>query len=204
MTTGGDAYLRTNPIFNRNKLKLGVFAFNGTAAVMTKLPEQYAVTWENCLDVALEADAAGFEALVPYARWRTSAGSQHRSGRVYENLTWTSAIAAKTNYTCVMTTIHVSLLHPLMLAKAASTIDHISNGRFALNIVCGWYKAETEMFGMTMMEHDERYDYAEEWLKMSSRCFGQTTNLLASRATISKSNERCHSLSPYSGQCRRS
>src|SRR4029077_15794330 len=35
-----------------------------------------------------------------------------------------------------MGTCHVPLVHPLMVAKMAATIDHVTNGRFALNVVC--------------------------------------------------------------------
>ena len=44
------------------------------------------------------------------------------------------------------------------------TIDHITDGRFALNVVTGWHTAEIEMFGAPLLPHDERYDVAREWL----------------------------------------
>lgn len=159
----------TNPLFNRNKLKLGVFSSNGGGHVMTRVPEQYQPTWPNALDVAVQADTAGFEALVPYARWRPFVHPQHRSGRVFETLTWAAAIAARTSYSAVMSTCHVPLMHPVLAAKAGATIDHVSNGRFALNIVCGWYKPEIEMFGAEQMGHAERYDYADAWITAVKR-----------------------------------
>jgi alkanesulfonate monooxygenase SsuD/methylene tetrahydromethanopterin reductase-like flavin-dependent oxidoreductase (luciferase family) len=145
-------------------MKLGVFAFNGGAATMTTVPEQYELTWPNTLDVAREADQAGFEALVPYARWRSFVGPEHRSGRVFETLTWAAALAAQTTQSAVMSTCHVPLVHPLLAAKAAATIDHISNGRFALNIVCGWFEPEIEMFNAPRLDHERRYGYADEWV----------------------------------------
>ena len=42
----------------------------------------------------------------------------------------------------VLTTSHVPTVHPIMAAKQATTVDHISGGRFALNIVCGWFAPE--------------------------------------------------------------
>ena len=53
-----------------------------------------------------------------------------------------------------------------MAAKQATTVDHISGGRFALNIVCGWFRPELEMFGAPLMEHDMRYEYAAEWIEI--------------------------------------
>src|SRR5262249_31374784 len=67
-------------------------------------------------------------------------------------------------YVTVLATVRVPLVHPLMVAKMAATIDHVTNGRFALNVVCGWFKNEFDMFGAHMRPHDDRYRYATEWL----------------------------------------
>ena len=45
----------------------------------------------------------------------------------------------------------------------AATADHISGGRFGLNVVAGWYAKELAMFGVTQREHDDRYAVADEW-----------------------------------------
>jgi alkanesulfonate monooxygenase SsuD/methylene tetrahydromethanopterin reductase-like flavin-dependent oxidoreductase (luciferase family) len=159
-----DPRAATNPLFNSNPLKLGVFAFNGGGATMTTVPEQFELTWPNSLDVAVQADRAGFEALVPYARWRSFVDPLHRSGHVFETLTWAAGLAAQTQYSAVMSTCHVPIVHPLLAAKAAATIDVISGGRFALNIVCGWFEPEIEMFDIPRLGHDERYRFADEWI----------------------------------------
>jgi alkanesulfonate monooxygenase SsuD/methylene tetrahydromethanopterin reductase-like flavin-dependent oxidoreductase (luciferase family) len=67
----------------------------------------------------------------------------------------------------------VPLVHPLMVAKMSSTSDPVTNGRFALNIVCGWFKNEFDMFGATMRPHDDRYKYATEWLDFLKRAWTQ-------------------------------
>ena len=56
-----------------------------------------------------------------------------------------------------------------MAAKQSQTIDHITGGRFALNVVTGWHRPEIEMFGAPLMDHDKRYDMAEEWLHIITR-----------------------------------
>ncbi len=55
-------------------------------------------------------------------------------------------------------------MHPLLVARLCSTIDAISGGRFALNVVGGWNRREFDMFGIDLVEHDQRYVYLEEWL----------------------------------------
>jgi alkanesulfonate monooxygenase SsuD/methylene tetrahydromethanopterin reductase-like flavin-dependent oxidoreductase (luciferase family) len=52
----------------------------------------------------------------------------------------------------------------LIAAKQCVTADHIGEGRFALNVVCGWNEGEFEMFGATLHEHETRYEHAQEWL----------------------------------------
>ena len=78
--------------------------------------------------------------------------------------TWAAGIAAKTNQIGVLATVHAPLVHPVTAAKQAATIDHIADGRFALNLVCGWNRPEFEMFGVELNDHARRYEYAAEWL----------------------------------------
>jgi alkanesulfonate monooxygenase SsuD/methylene tetrahydromethanopterin reductase-like flavin-dependent oxidoreductase (luciferase family) len=155
----------TNPIFNDNKMKLGVFGFNASnGCSITMAPERHIPDWSRDLKMAQAADRMGFEALVPLGRWRGFDGLTNFNGICFETYTWAAGLGAGTRNPSVMATSHVPTIHPIVAAKQAATIDQISNGRFALNIVCGWFTPEMEMFGGTMMEHDLRYDYAQEWL----------------------------------------
>lgn len=173
VTMSDDPRAATNPLFNRNRLKLGVFAFNGNGAYMTKIREQFDPTWPNTLDVARQADSAGWEALVPYARWRAFVAPGHRSGTVFDCYTWAAAVSALTRYSCVLSTVHVPIIHPIVGAKMGTTIDHVSGGRFGLNIVCGWFSEEIKMFGAAPMDHDARYAYADEWISCVKRMWSE-------------------------------
>jgi FMNH2-dependent dimethyl sulfone monooxygenase len=42
----------------------------------------------------------------------------------------------------VIAAVHPGLWHPGVLAKLGATADHLSRGRFAVNVVSGWFKAE--------------------------------------------------------------
>src|SRR5579885_51527 len=164
-----DPRTKTNPIFRANQLKLGVFALNAEINAMTTVPEKFVPTWENSLAVARIADASGYEALVPYARWCSFGPDEHHySARCFENLTWAAAIAASTRHACVMSTVQVMTVHPLLAAKAMTTIDHVSGGRFGLNIVVG-NAMENAMFGAPPIPHAAYYDYAEEWITVVKR-----------------------------------
>lgn len=85
--------------------------------------------------------------------------------------TWTAAAAvseATTNIE-IIAAIKPLLFHPGVLAKMATTIDHISDGRFAINLVSGWFQTEMQQLAIPMPEHDERYKYSEEWLGVVRR-----------------------------------
>ena len=151
----------------KNKLQLGVFAANLDGGLTaTTAPERQDLSWANSVDIATVADQAGFELQVPLARWRSLGGVTNFNGRNYEGLTWAAGLSAVTRASQVFATIHVPVIHPIVAAKQMTTIDHISNGRFGLNLVCGWFPAEFEMFGAPMMGHDERYAYAGEWIEI--------------------------------------
>jgi FMNH2-dependent dimethyl sulfone monooxygenase len=157
----------TNPIFNSNKLKLGTFCTN-TIPNMTFVPEVVQPTWANTLASARIADDAGLEAIVPIARWKgyLDGRPDHPSNDVLDVFAWAAAMAQATHYSCVFATSHAPTMHPLLVAKLCATIDAISGGRFALNVVGGWNRREFDMFGIDLVEHDQRYVYLEEWLRV--------------------------------------
>jgi len=125
--------------------------------------------WPDVSDVARLADEAGFEAMVPVARWKGFGGATSFNGDSFETYTWAAGLGAQTARTAVFATSHVPTVHPVVAAKQATTIDHISGGRFALNVVCGWFEPEFAMFGRPMMDHATRYEYAAEWLEIVRR-----------------------------------
>ena len=126
-------------LFGGNRMKLGVMAFNCShGSTITTVPEAWKLNWPDTKDIAQEVDRAGMEALLPVGRWKGYGGPSNFNNCTFESFTWASAIGAVTNYCTVLATVHVPLVHPLMVAKMAATIDHVTGGRFAMNVVCGW------------------------------------------------------------------
>jgi alkanesulfonate monooxygenase SsuD/methylene tetrahydromethanopterin reductase-like flavin-dependent oxidoreductase (luciferase family) len=171
---GGDRLLQnrldTNPALGSRKLKLGTFQTNlDSGCVMSGLDGRLDITWPNTVALAKLADEMEFEAIVPVARWRGFGGANNPQGPGFETYTWAAGIAASTAKSGVISTSHISLVHPLIAAKQCTVIDHISNGRFMLNIVCGWNGPEMDMLGVPLMRHEDRYACAEEWLGIIRR-----------------------------------
>ena len=159
---------RQNPVLaSPNRLKLGVFGVNVSCGCsMTDMPESLKVEWDESVAIAKAADAAGIEAIIPVARWKGMGGNVDFNNRNFETFTWAAGLAAVTERIGVFATFHVPTVHPVRAAKEVATIDHISNGRFCLNMVAGWNENEIAMFGAPQREHDTRYDVADEWISL--------------------------------------
>lgn len=163
--------MSTNPMLSStNKLKLAVFGLNVShGCSMTDSPEVLQVTWDESVRVAQLAESAGIEAVIPVARWKGMGGNVNFNHRNFETFTWAAGLSAVTSRICVFATFHVPTVHPIRAAKEVATIDHISKGRFGLNIVAGWNAKEIGMFGVEQKEHDARYDVADDWITLCKR-----------------------------------
>ena len=168
--TEPDGRAGTNPLFNANRMKLGLFGLNvSKGCAMTTAEGALELDWPKNLELAQIADRAGIEALIPVGRFLGMGGPSNFNGDSYEVYCWAAGMAQGTSNTAVMSTSNVLMSHPVVAAKQIATIDHISQGRFALNIICGWYEKEYELFGASIMEHDARYDLADEWIGIAKR-----------------------------------
>ena len=157
-----------NPLFGPNRFKLGIFSVNADGGIaITRVPERWRAEWPDIEAVAAMADRAGFEFILPIARWKGFGGETDARGRSFETLTHGAALAALTRRIAIFSTVHAPLVHPVFAAKAIATIDHVSNGRAGLNIVCGWNQPEFEMFGTG--QPDERYAHGLEWYEIFAR-----------------------------------
>ncbi|MFZ8885963.1 MAG: LLM class flavin-dependent oxidoreductase [Steroidobacteraceae bacterium] len=150
-----------------NKLKLGVFGLNvSSGCSMTDRPDTLKIEWQESVRVAKLADSLGLEAVIPVARWKGMGGKVNFNHRNFETFTWAAGLSAVTERIGVFATFHVPTVHPVRAAKEVATIDHISGGRFGLNIVAGWNEREIAMFGIPQKEHDVRYDVADDWISL--------------------------------------
>jgi dimethylsulfone monooxygenase len=159
-------------MYNKNVLKIGLFGANcSSARTATLVPERWLATWPDCLAMARIADEAGIDFLLPIGRWKGYGGDSDFHGTTLETVTWACGLLAATRRITVFGTVHAPLFHPLIAAKEMVTADHIGNGRFGLNLVAGWNEGEFQMFGVEQREHDERYEFAQEWLDVIKRAW---------------------------------
>jgi len=150
-----------------NPFQLAVFGCNVShGCTISTSAGGIAVTWEESLRLAHRAEALGFEAFIPVCRWKGFGGPSAFNHRTFETYTWAAALAQATRRMHVFATTAMPTIHPVMAAKQSATIDHVSGGRFGLNVVAGWNSDESAMFGQRQLPHAERYAYADEWMRL--------------------------------------
>ncbi len=78
-----------------------------------------------------------------------------------------SALAFATKRLGFACTYSTSYFAPYQAAKVFSTFDHLTKGRIAWNVVTSYLPDANANFGIgDQMEHDERYERAEEYLEV--------------------------------------
>jgi len=159
-----------------NKFKVAIFGANVSTGQggLTFADEAIKLgNWDEIRGLAVKADRYGVEGFIPIARWTGLSGPDRPWGRQFETFTWAAGLAAVTENIQIFATCHVPFIHPLIAAKMSATIDHISGGRMGLNAVAGYFKPEYRMFGLELPEHDERYQLADEWMRLVERLWSE-------------------------------
>jgi dimethylsulfone monooxygenase len=155
----------SHPVFSGNKFKLGLFSANCSGGMSsTKVPERWVASWDNNRALAVLADEAGLDFLLPVARWKGFGGATDFQGASLETIVWATGMLAATRKIGVFATVHTAFFHPVIAAKQLATADHIGAGRLGVNVVFGWNKQEYDMLGLALPEDNaDRYAYGEEW-----------------------------------------
>jgi alkanesulfonate monooxygenase SsuD/methylene tetrahydromethanopterin reductase-like flavin-dependent oxidoreductase (luciferase family) len=161
-------------LYTTNRLKLGLFGANcSSGRAVTLLPERWKASWRDNLALARMADEAGLEFLLPIARWKGYGGDTDYQGATFETITWATGLLAVTNRIVVFGTVHAPLFPPIIAAKQMVTADHVGEGRFGLNLVCGWNEGEFRMFGVQPGDHERRYAQGQEWIDALSEIWSR-------------------------------
>jgi len=123
-------------------------------------------------------------------RFENSMDSQLRYGALgalrLDPMIVLSALAATTTHLGLASTISTSYFEPYAVARALATLDHLSDGRAAWNIVTSFQQAEAANFGLTdQLSRDERYERAEEFVEVTSKLWDSWKDdaIVADRAT---------------------
>src|SRR5689334_14055834 len=84
-----------------------------------------------------------------------------------EPITVLAAVAVATKRIGLIATASTTYSEPFNLARQFASIDHISNGRAAWNIVTSWLATAAANFGSAgQVSHADRYDRGEEFMEV--------------------------------------
>ena len=85
------------------------------------------------------------------------------TGPYYEGWTLLAGLAAVTKKARIGVLVSCNTFrHPSLLAKQATTVDHISNGRLEVGLGTGWVEFEHTMFGIEYPDNAERVDRSRQ------------------------------------------
>jgi FMNH2-dependent dimethyl sulfone monooxygenase len=153
-------------------LEVSLFAWNirgglcGSKATLSD-PDRYRDYWQWPIASQLlrEAERIGMDGQFQFGMWKGFPGP---AGWATSGLEWSTASAAASAITermVMVSTAHLGFgYHPVHLAKMGGCLDHISNGRWRLNIVAGQLPDDFRMFGMKDIPSGaERYAICDEF-----------------------------------------
>jgi long-chain alkane monooxygenase len=110
------------------------------------------------------------DVLGPYDVYRGTSDASIYSGvqiPVNDPLMLVPAMASVTEHLGFGVTCALTYEHPYPFARRASTLDHLTKGRFGWNIVSGYLDSAARNFGFEVQtQHDDRYELAEEYMEV--------------------------------------
>lgn len=107
------------------------------------------------------AEEAGFDYALTQIRFTAGYGAEYQ----HESVAFSHALLGATEKLKVIAAILPGPWTPSLAAKQLATIDQLTAGRIAVNIVSGWFKGEFQAIGEPWLEHDERYRRSEEFIR---------------------------------------
>ena len=184
------------PVMNSdNRLMLGLYGWNVSCGVTIskavldnppKLRDFH--EWETAQYLIKESERIGFEFELPIARMRGSGGKIGFHEDSIDSLCQAPALAQVTSKIGLFSTVMMgSHFHPLHIAKMGANFDHISDGRWGINIVAGWNRTENELFGLgeaeevglfnlTSIDHNMRYEMTDEFITLIKQTWALQSN----------------------------
>ncbi|MET4697944.1 pyrimidine oxygenase [Constrictibacter sp. MBR-5] len=148
-------------------MDVGVFIPIGNNGwLISTTSPQYLPTFDLNKEIVQKAEGYGFDFALSMIKLRGYGGPSRYWDFNLESFTLMAGLAAVTNRIKIFASVAVLTVPPAFAARMAVTIDSISHGRFGLNIVSGWQKAEYEQMGIWPGEvfFADRYAYCTEYV----------------------------------------
>jgi dimethylsulfone monooxygenase len=135
--------------------------------------EHMQASWDYTKRLALRSEEIGYDlSLIAELNLNDIKGIEAPSLDAWST---SAALAAVTQSLELMVAVRPTFHSPALFAKQAANIDHISNGRLALNVVSSWWEQEARMYGVDFERHDDRYGRTAEWLDVVNGVWSKKT-----------------------------
>jgi FMNH2-dependent dimethyl sulfone monooxygenase len=144
-------------------IHLGIWCPVDSGFLRSHIDQGMCGTFKYAQETAQIADAVGLEYILVATRYISEGWPR---SNVLEAVTTTTGLLVTTKNIRVITAFHPGLWNPMVTAKIGTILDHLSQGRWHLNLVSGWFETEFRMYGGEWLEHDERYRRSEEFIKI--------------------------------------
>ena len=121
----------------------------------------------GCFDGVFFADTPG-----GFERYKESMDSAMRYGVCWPShdpMALVPLMAAATAHLGFAVTLSLSGTPPYLAARTFGTLDYLTGGRVGWNVVTGHLRGEHRALGLDQLDHDQRYERAEEYLEICYR-----------------------------------
>lgn len=129
--------------------------------VVSTIEQRTDWSYDYNIRLAQTAEKNGFEYALTQIRFTAGYGAENQ----HESVSFSHALLAKTEKLKVIAAILPGPWKPALAAKQLATIDYLTQGRIAINVVSGWFRGEFDAIGEPWPEHDERYVRSEEFIR---------------------------------------
>ncbi|SCB20248.1 dimethylsulfone monooxygenase SfnG [Rhizobium hainanense] len=147
---------------NREALKFAYWVPNVSGGlVISNIEQRTSWTIDYNRKLAQIAEASGFDYALSQIRFTAGYGAEFQ----HESVSFSHALLESTTKLKVIAAILPGPWNPALAAKQIATINHLTNGRVAVNIVSGWFRGEFAAIGEHWLDHDERYRRSEEFIR---------------------------------------
>jgi pyrimidine oxygenase len=150
-------------------MDMGVFIPIGNNGwLISEAAPQYKPSFELNKAIVQKAEGYDFEFALSMIKLHGFGGKTEFWDYNLESFTLMAGLAAVTTRIKLYASTAVLTLPPALVARMATTIDSIAPGRFGVNIVSGWQKAEYDQMGLWPGDDyfAARYDYSSEYVKV--------------------------------------
>src|ERR1700712_1958258 len=148
-------------------MEVGIFVPIGNNGwLISENSPQYMPSFDLNKEIAQKAESYGVDFLLSMIKLRGFGGKTEFWEHNLESFTLMAGLAAVTERIKIFATVATLTIPPAIAARMAATIDSIAPGRFGINLVTGWQKAEYDQMGIWPGEehYTRRYDHLSEYV----------------------------------------